>query len=524
LALLCAGAGGAWWLATATQTPSEAAARSQAPVASWITSAVERRVLAETVTGRGDVVAPIATPIDAPTPITDGVLTQPIPRQGTIAELGERVLEVSGRPVFVIAGTQPLYRALRPGSQGADVAQLQAALTSLGYAPETDGSFGPATGSAVAAFYADAGYEPVMTDDANSSTVADLHEALADAEAELAVAERSRSSAAAGPPASVRVAAEAAVNRAGRAVRTARARQHTMVATATERADAAVRARDRLVAAEAPQSDLDAAELEIIESAGALEDATLTAADALADAEESLLVAQVTLDGLAAPIDLSALDAQVASAIARRDRAARNLANAQLAAGPTVPLGEVVVVPQLPARISPSTLVVDTGSPLPRPLLTVTAGELLVRVSVGPQTITFVHTGMAVDLLDEATGTAFTGKVVDVGEGAVTRQDGSIGIDVDVRPDEPLPASMVGANLRVSIVAAATVTPALIVPLAAVSTRADGSTVVSVVRSPNDPQPNDIEVSAGPSAAGEVAVEPISAGSLRVGQLVVVGR
>ena len=118
LALLCAGAGGAWWIALATQTPSEASARSDSPAASWITSKVERRVLTDTVIGRGDVIAPDATPISAPASITDGVLTQPLPEPGTVVELGQRLIEVSGRPVFVIAGSQPMYRALRPGSQG----------------------------------------------------------------------------------------------------------------------------------------------------------------------------------------------------------------------------------------------------------------------------------------------------------------------------------------------------------------------------------------------------------------------
>jgi hypothetical protein len=525
LALLCAGAGGAWWIALATQTPSEASARSDSPAASWITSKVERRVLTDTVIGRGDVIAPNATPISAPASITDGVLTQPLPKPGTVVELGQRVIEVSGRPVFIIAGRQPMYRALRPGSHGPDVGQLQAALTSLGYTTETDGVFGPATGAAIAAFYADAGYEPVMSEGADVSAVVELGEALSDAEAELADAERRRSAAAAGPPASELVAAEAAVNQAERALRTARSRRNTLVATAAERADSAVRARDRLVAdVEASPSDIDAAELAIVETAGALDDVTLTTSDAVLDAEEALLVANVTLDELSKPVDLTALDAELAAATARRDRAAANVADAAIRAGPTVPLGEVVVVPQLPAHISPSAVDVAIGSPLPTPLITVTAGELVVRASIGPESVEFVRSGMPVELLDEAAGSTFTGTVVEVGERAVTGPDGTFGVDVEVRPDQSLPASMLDLNVRVSIVAAATPTPALIVPLAAVSTRADGSTVVSVVRSPDDPQPNDVEVAAGLSAAGEVAVEPLSAGSLRAGHLVVVGR
>lgn len=52
---LCAGAGGAWWLASSSQSPGQAAARADAPMSSWVTAMVERRVLSATVIQRGDV-------------------------------------------------------------------------------------------------------------------------------------------------------------------------------------------------------------------------------------------------------------------------------------------------------------------------------------------------------------------------------------------------------------------------------------------------------------------------------------
>ncbi len=53
---------------------------------------------------------------------------------GTRVESGGQVLELSGRPVFVLAGTTPSYRDLAVGGTGDDVAQLQRGLAALGSA------------------------------------------------------------------------------------------------------------------------------------------------------------------------------------------------------------------------------------------------------------------------------------------------------------------------------------------------------------------------------------------------------
>lgn len=72
------------------------------------------------------------------------VTIAPPPVGGEVVE-GDVVVEVSGRPVFVLEGTAPMYRSLRPGMSGADVVQLQVALARLGYEPDADGVFGEAT-------------------------------------------------------------------------------------------------------------------------------------------------------------------------------------------------------------------------------------------------------------------------------------------------------------------------------------------------------------------------------------------
>ena len=74
---------------------------------------------------------------------------------------GEVVLEVSGRPVFVLSGAIPMYRDIAPGAEGPDVTQLQEALARVGHPPGTSGVFDRATQKALASVYGEAGYRPV---------------------------------------------------------------------------------------------------------------------------------------------------------------------------------------------------------------------------------------------------------------------------------------------------------------------------------------------------------------------------
>jgi peptidoglycan hydrolase-like protein with peptidoglycan-binding domain len=55
---------------------------------------------------------------------------------GHVVRQGQRLYEVDGRPVVLLYGKRPVWRAFSPGmSDGADVRQLQAALKALGYGP-----------------------------------------------------------------------------------------------------------------------------------------------------------------------------------------------------------------------------------------------------------------------------------------------------------------------------------------------------------------------------------------------------
>ena len=78
---------------------------------------------------------------------------------------GEQLAEIGGEPMFALTGPVPARRGLLPGESGADVAELQDALASLGYYYDGDipGYFGPATEDAVALYYEHLGFAPPST-------------------------------------------------------------------------------------------------------------------------------------------------------------------------------------------------------------------------------------------------------------------------------------------------------------------------------------------------------------------------
>lgn len=96
------------------------------------------------------------------------------------------------------------------------------------------------------------------------------------------------------------------------------------------------------------------------------------------------------------------------------------------------------------------------------------------------------------------------------------------GYPMTVTPDSPLAATWAGQDVRVTIVGAATSGPVLAVPLSAVSTGADGQSVVTVVGA--DGTQRRVTVTAGASADGDVEVRPTAPDSLHEGDNVVIGR
>ncbi|MFF1962882.1 peptidoglycan-binding protein [Streptomyces sp. NPDC058232] len=159
--------GAGLWGASLVQSPAQAAAEAAPPEPDVLTALVERRVLSDTVVTRGTVsasqtvdIAPAASAAEGGKPVVTKVLVQ----AGKTFRAGQVLMEISGRPVFVLAGMLPVYRGLKPGAHGQDVRQLQNALAGLGHSTGGDkkGVYGPGTKAAVAAFYASIGYDPML--------------------------------------------------------------------------------------------------------------------------------------------------------------------------------------------------------------------------------------------------------------------------------------------------------------------------------------------------------------------------
>ena len=197
-----------------------------------------------------------------------------------------------------------------------------------------------------------------------------------------------------------------------------------------------------------------------------------------------------------------------------------------------VPFGEVMFLPSMPAHMQSAVSTLGPIGSTPAgegnpaddaALVRLSAGELLVAATVRLGDEGLVRVGMAVVLLDEITNATYSAKVTSVADLPVTDASGQLGRPAVITPDATLPAELVGRNVRVTITAAASDGEVLVVPLAAVSSAANGDLRVSVLAA-GAIDPVDVAVVAGLSADGFVVVTPKQPGALQAGDAVVVGR
>lgn len=622
-----------WMLARSTQSPDQAASRAAPPPASWITAPVEFRVLSSELIVRGDVRFETQVPLSVPLSVSgDAVVSASGPPVASAVGDGDRVAEISGRPVFVVRGATPAFRSLQPGMSGADVVELQDALTRLGF-PVIEAGFGEATKSALASFYASSGYSPVPVSPTGAEDVAAATTALWQAQGALddaQVAVRDASS----PQAAPKVAADTELAAATRGVGDAGAAAADAVYGAQISLETAQAAAARAVADPASTADvIDQANLAVVLAGTALDDATRSGASSVATARERMLVAQAAVDDLAN----SGGDSDHLGRVRDQAAVARDAANAALLAtiaanGPTVPLGEFVFVPDVPVVVQQSATVlgpiVDPSGVVAR----VAFGPPMVTAFVAPADVGFVHVGDAA-VVGDASASGVPVVVASVASAASSAADGSSGFQVtfvavpasaassagaaaatptavttssapqatttsvniatgssweaggdsgsrlrqqggyatpppliapqlvatmdptvgprrtvtserdamlertnttsSLAPSSQLtsavPSSigeltaLVGSNVRVAVTTAATSAAMLVVPVAAITMNADGSTKVSVL--PADAStPFDVPVIAGMSAGGFVAVASSGPRPLVQGDSVVVGR
>jgi hypothetical protein len=149
-------------LATAVfiESPRDVAARSAAPAATPITAVARWHVLRHAITVQGIVRAKRPIAVKAMAPFSTVTLTKMPEKAGDRVLPGHVIAEIDGRPVILLRGRLPAYRNLHEGDHGLDVAQLQRALVSLGYADfDPSGIFGKSTALALLLFYRHLGYD-----------------------------------------------------------------------------------------------------------------------------------------------------------------------------------------------------------------------------------------------------------------------------------------------------------------------------------------------------------------------------
>ncbi|XBH20549.1 peptidoglycan-binding domain-containing protein [Jonesiaceae bacterium BS-20] len=156
LALVGLGIGGGFLL----HSPGESITYDLPP--SHLTAEVTSQELPTDLTGAGVFQTSGQVSISATAPADRSlVITKTSHDRGQQVPWCNVLIEVSGRPIFLLQGDIPAYRDLTEGDSGSDVRQLQEALSDCGYQVAADGKFGTNTAKVLKKLYADAGYTPI---------------------------------------------------------------------------------------------------------------------------------------------------------------------------------------------------------------------------------------------------------------------------------------------------------------------------------------------------------------------------
>jgi HlyD family secretion protein len=499
LALLVAGtvliSGGGLASSSLIKSPAERAAETGPPPRSVLTAAVERRTVQDTLALQGEVISSRQTTV-SPQSAAEGstpVITRVRVKAGAAVDAGRVLVEVSARPVIAMPGSIPVYRDLKPADRGDDVAQLQDALTGLGYPTrDSTGYFGSRTKTAVKALYTHLGYDVIVAGGSDNQTLS---------------------------------AAEDTYRQAQRGYDELRA-GGTTASTGGRSAGSAAG------------------------SSTAGSEGTGQTSPGSAGTTRGSAGSSTGGSGTSGPSPGLALR----YARQDRDRALVALNRARAQAGPMVPAAEVVFLPALPARVV--SLNAPLGLAVPTDMLVLSSGALRVKARLPPYQRGRVKVGQRVQIFSDDAGNKYPGVVSAVGStpvsdpvggqgaggsssggaggsaGGAAGEPGPAGGDqgtggeqaeayypITIRPTKPIMPSLQGLQVRVTVEKAASVGRVLAVPASAVSARTDGSEVITV-QGPGGAL-RTVVVRAGVSGDGYVE---LSGGGVRSGDRVVVGR
>jgi len=182
-----------------------------------------------------------------------------------------------------------------------------------------------------------------------------------------------------------------------------------------------------------------------------------------------------------------------------------------------LPVDEILFIPHLPVRVGE--VAVKPGAVPDGPVMTVTSSEVAGAGSLSAEDAKLVRTGLPATIEDPDKGLKATGTV-----SKVATTPGTDGVEpqrffLEVIPKDA-PTALIGSSVVVNITVSSTEGEVLAAPLAALSTAADGTTRLEVVKPDGTRRP--IVVRPGLVAKGLVAVTPVGE-TLNAGDLVVVG-
>jgi HlyD family secretion protein len=188
--------------------------------------------------------------------------------------------------------------------------------------------------------------------------------------------------------------------------------------------------------------------------------------------------------------------------------------------GPVVPLGQYTFVPQLPARIV--SLSATVGQSISASALTLAIGSPTISGQLNPSEAALVRPGMKVTIAVPGSGVTIPGRITSVSHVTASKASvsGGLYVRVGIRPSRPLPMSLVGQDLSLSITAAHSHGAVLAVPEAAIFASADGRTYVSKLVGTTAVR---VPVQVGTSGDGLLQVTPVKPGALTAGDRVIIG-
>jgi peptidoglycan hydrolase-like protein with peptidoglycan-binding domain len=191
-----------------------------------------------------------------------------------------------------------------------------------------------------------------------------------------------------------------------------------------------------------------------------------------------------------------------------------------------VPRAEIMFVPRFPARVVK--VAGPAGQKASGPLATLAMGAPGVGAQLSPTDGALVKAGMPVVVTDPATGLARRGRIVSVSlrTSAAHSQSGGVYLPATVRTGRPLPLSMIGRPVSLSITAAHSDGPVLAVPEAAIFARADGRLYVTKLAGSGSGSGTgtgvQVPVRILVTGGGLVGVAPAGGGTLTAGDQVAI--